>query len=628
MKQFKRSLLALLLCTALLLTGCGIMTFSDRLEQLESMLESAPTEVPTEHRPHKPTEDPKPQEKPTDTATEPTDPTEEGAQDLHTYVPYEEFEREYEPYLDQVPFSQIQYTAPDSEPIIKGYEAVQAMVEEGKASAKEIVDAFEAVFEDHLFFDTMHSYAYIRYSLDLSDTYYDEEYNRCEELSPLISQAQEKCYVAMCSSPHREALEEDYFGEDFFLFYDENRIYSKDSVVKLMQQESDIQAQYLALQNDPTVFWKGKETSFDTLIEDPNLPYEDYLTVYEAYYSKYTPLAADLYAQLIRTRKAIAAELEYESYADFAHSYLYSRDYGQAQVDAYCNDIADELPSLLFTAVMTQGNLPEKAMPRCLDIFRNTIDSFGGVIKTAYEFMKDYELWDTTSSPSKLPGSYMTYLNSYEMPFLYVSPAGNLGDVSTLFHEFGHFVDGFVNCGGFSSIDCAEVFSQSMEFLSLSRADLDPAERSALVRSKAADSVMVFLTQACYAEFENLAYSLPEDKLNAKGLNDLFLECNRKYGISMLYMGMENFLSPGWIDVQHFFIAPYYVISYCVSNDTALQVYERELAEGDGLDLFYELLQQDRDSTLPELTEGAGLASPFAKGRFKTLADFLDDQLN
>ena len=46
------------------------------------------------------------------------------------------------------------------------------------------------------------------------------------------------------------------------------------------------------------------------------------------------------------------------------------------------------------------------------------------------------------------------------------------------------------------------------------------------------------------------------------------------------------------------------------------------------MDLFYELLQQDRDSTLPELTEGAGLASPFAKGRIKTLADFLDDQLN
>ena len=31
-----------------------------------------------------------------------------------------------------------------------------------------------------------------------------------------------------------------------------------------------------------------------------------------------------------------------------------------------------------------------------------------------------------------------------------------------------------------------------------------------------------------------------------------------------------------WIDVQHFFSAPYYVISYCVSNDAALQIYQLE----------------------------------------------------
>ncbi len=628
MKPIKRTLIALLLCGAILLSGCSFMSFSQRIEHLESILESHPTEShPGEpskpQRPDKPQSPDKPHEDP-----KPTEPAPDGEQTLHTYVPYAEFEREYEPYLEQIPFSRIQYTAPDSEPVIRGYKAVQTMVEEGKASAQEILDAYEEVFEEHLFFDTMHSYAYIRYSLDLSDSYYDEEYNRCEELSPLISQAQEKCFVAMCSSPHREVLEEEYFGEDFFTFYDENRVYSKDSVVKLMQEESDLQSQYLALQNDPTVLWKGKETSFDALMNDPNLPYEDYLTVYQSYYGKYAPLAADLYAKLIRVRKAIAKELEYDSYADFAHSYLYSRDCDQAQIDTYCDDIAEELPSLLFTAVMAQGDLPAKSIEESLAVFSRTVDSFGGVIKTAYEFMTDYELWDATSSPSKLPGSYMTYLNSYEMPFLYVSPADTLGDVSTLFHEFGHFVDGYVNCGGFSSIDCAEVFSQSMEFLSLSRADLDPSERSALIRSKAADSVMVFLTQACYAEFENLAYSLPEDKLNAKGLNDLFLECNRKYGISMLYMGMEDFLAPGWIDVQHFFIAPYYVISYCLSNDTALQVYERELAQGDGLDLFYELLQQDRESTLPELTEGADLESPFAPGRIKTLADFLDDQLN
>lgn len=625
MKKFKNTLLALLLCVAVLLSGCGITTFSQRIDRLEALLE---TTVPTENRPDNRPDD-RPDDLPDDRPDTPNRPQgNNSSHPFNTYVPYEDFEREYEPYLDPVPFSQIQYTAPDSGPIIEGYKDVQAMVEEGTADCDAVLEAFEDVFEDHLFFDTMHSISYIRYSLDLSNSYYDEEYNRCEELSPLISQAQEKCYVAMSESPLRSDLEEEYFGEDFFLFYDENRIYSKDSVVKLMQEESEIQSQYLALQNDPTVLWKGKETSFQTLIEDPALSYEDYLTVYQAYYSKYAPQAADLFAKLIRIRKDIAKELEYDSYADFAHSYLYSRDYSQEEVNAYCNDISDELPSLLLGAIMAQAILPSQSMDDSLELFEGTVEAFGGVVQTAYDFMMDYELWDATSSPSKLPGSYMTYLNSYEMPFLYVSPAENLGDLSTLFHEFGHFIDGYVNCGGFSSIDCAEVFSQSMEFLSLSRADLNPQDRSALIRSKAADSVMVFLTQACYAEFENLAYSLPEDQLNAEGLNQLFLECNEKYGMSMLYAGMEQLLAPGWIDVQHFFVAPYYVISYCVSNDTALRVYERELNEGDGLELYYELLSQDRDSTLPELTEAVGLGSPFAQGRIRELADFLEEQLN
>lgn len=635
MKKWKRVLLASLLIVSILLSGCHIATFSERREELEQLL--APTQSQDLHKPdsQRPGNDNKPHtdkddrdDNPTPDTPSSTEEEEVLSRDFHEYIPYEEFEREYEPYEEQIPFSEIEYVSPDNEPIQKGYESVQAMVESGTATAQDIIDAYEAVFEDHLYFDTMHSLAYIRYSLNLSDTYYDEEYNRCEELSPLINQAQEKCYIAMSESPLRSELEEEYFGEDFFLFYDENRIYSKDSVVALMQEESALESQYLALQNEPTILWQGKEVPYETLLEDPNLSYDDYLRVIRTYYGKYNPLVSDLYAKIIRVRKEIAKELGYESYADFAYSYTYERDYTPEQVSGYCNDIAEEMPSLLFTAYMSQMNTPYSNITDSISMFRDVVEQFGGVIKTSYEFMIDYELWDTSISTSKLPGSYMTYLNSYEMPFLYVSPAEDLGDLMTLCHEFGHFVDGYVNCGGFSSIDCAEIFSQGLEFLALNRANLSASNREILASSKAADSVLVFLTQACYAEFEALAYELPDDKLNAEGLNELYAECNRKYGISLLYMGMEDLMAPGWIDVQHFIIAPFYVISYCVSNDVALQIYQHELATGEGLDLYYSLLSMPRDSSILELSEGTDLASPFTPGRIRELADFLESQLS
>lgn len=624
----KKTLLCLCLCACLLLSSCWMPSLYERIDELESLLEATqtqPTDPAESTEPHSPTES----ERPTLPTTEEAEGGEEGTEeelDLRKYVPYEDFPRLYEPFLEERSFSEIQYERPDVEALVKAYGDVQTMVEEEK-DVEDIVSAYEAVFEEHTYFDTMNSLAYIRYSLDLSDSYYDEEYNWCEEQSPLLNQAQEKCFVAMSESPLRSALEEAYFEEGFFEFYDENRIYSKDEVVALMQQEADIQAQYMALQDRMTVFWKGEERSVDELLEDPKLPYEDYLNVYRAYYNKYNPLCADLFVKLIKVRKEIAKELELDSYADYAYTYTYARDYTPQQVQEYCDSIADEMVSLLFPAVMVQGSLPSKDLEAAVGLFTQTMKELGGVFHTAYDYMEAYDLWDTTASASKLPGSYVTYLTSYEMPFLYVTPTGTLSDFLTVCHEFGHFVDGYVNNGGFDGVDCAEVFSQGLEFIALDKADLNSWEKNTLKRSKAADSVMVFLSQACYAEFEHLAYSLPENKLNAQGLNELYQQCNEKYGMSSLYMGMEDLLTPGWIDVQHFFIAPYYVISYCVSNDAALQLYQQELSHGNALDSYFDLLLQPTDSTLLELLEGAEMESPFAEKRMKTLADFLEDQL-
>lgn len=240
--------------------------------------------------------------------------------------------------------------------------------------------------------------------------------------------------------------------------------------------------------------------------------------------------------------------------------------------------------------------------------------------------MQAYDLMDITDSSSKMPGSYVTYLSSYQMPFLYVSPTGKLDDLLTCCHEFGHFVDGFVNCNGTSSIDCNEIFSQGLEFLSLSRAELDDDEREALTTSKVADSLMTFVSQAAYAEFELRAYALPDDQLNTEGLNALFLECMEEFGQS--YTGMEDIIAPGWIDIQHFLIAPYYVISYCVSNDAALQIFQLEEENGTGLETYRALMSTSSGNTILALLEENGMESPFEPGRVEELADFFEDYLS
>lgn len=596
MKKRLVLLLSLLLALSVLLQGCLMPFPSDRFDYL------------------------------TEETTEPTKPTDRGEPaEADSYLPYDEFPRPEEAELEPVAFEDMEYTRPDAAALCKALGELEKLVKNG-GSFDEVGAAFEAAYSDYSLFNTMDSLSYIRHTIDLNDEYYETENNWCEEQSPLIEQALEKCYIAMGQSDLRDRLEEEYFTEDFFDFYDENQIYSNDRVVKLMQKDNDLQAQYMALQSDQTIEWNGEEVLYEDIIGDESLDYDSYLMAYQLYYNKYNPQVGEIFAEMIRTRNEIARELGYDTFADFAYSYYYNRDYTPEEAEDYLSDIAAELAPMYFYAVYGAQSTTPCSTDEVLDLFEKTVYRFGGEFATSYEFMQAYDLMDITDSSSKMPGSYVTYLSSYQMPFLYVSPTGELDDLLTCCHEFGHFVDGFVNCNGTSSIDCNEIFSQGLEFLSLSRAELDDDEREALTISKVADSLMTFVSQAAYAEFELRAYALPDDQLNTEGLNALFLECMEEFGQS--YTGMEDIIAPGWIDIQHFLIAPYYVISYCVSNDAALQIFQLEEENGTGLDTYRALMSTSSGNTILALLEENGMESPFEPGRVEELADFFEDYLS
>lgn len=599
-KRKLTTLIALLVLVAILLQGC---MFSE-LYGL-SVKDEAPATRPTE-------------------TTEPDDPTQESqTTERPPYVPYDRYERLLPSPEEARSFDDIEYTRPDAQHLRDGFAGVQSLVE-GGADAGEILDAYYPVELEYVTYSTMAQYAYIRYTLDLDDEFYTAENAWCDEQSPLVEQAAERCYLAMAESSERDALEQEYFGDDFFDYYERFPVYSNDRVVELMQKEAALQTDYMALQSYVTVTWENEERLVSELLEDQELDYDQMMTVYRLYYRKYAPQAAKIYASLVKVRREIAQELGYDSYAEFAYAYYYDRDYTPEQAQRYTDDIADEMADLFYPAILSDYS---EAMDtgEVIDLLGETVYGFGGEFATAYEFMLAYDLYDITSSPSKMPGSYMTYLSAYGMPYMYVSPTGETGDFLTATHEFGHFVDGFVNCNQTTSIDCAEIFSQGLEFLALDRAPLDSRTRRSLTKSKLADSVMTFLSQACYAEFERQVYELPDGKITADNLSRIFYDCNERFGMGA--EGMEDVIGPGWIDIQHFFIAPFYVISYCVSNDAALQIYMAELETGNGSGVYLELLDSAAGNTVLALLDEADLESPFAKGRVAELAAFFAEEL-
>lgn len=537
-------------------------------------------------------------------------------------VDYTDYERPYSPILEPVKFTDMPYERPDADALCADLTAVGEAA--ATQSSDEVFELYSPAYDAYVHFYTMSNLSYIRYTLDLNDSAYETEYLWCEEQTPLVEKALEDCYRAMAASPIRDALESDYFGEGFFLAYDGEGIYSNPKVVELMQQESDLQARYMALTGDMTVEVNGKETLFSDALSEATT-YEEYYAVIDLYCEKYNPQACEIYIELVKTRKALAAELGYETYADYAYENTYYRDYTPAQAEAYLDEVRASLVPL-FDGYETY-NLTGMDMDEVMQLLEGTMNTLGHEMQTAFGYMTAYELYDATASSSKMPGSYETYLEEYESPFVYISPVGDLSDLLTAAHEFGHFTDGFVNCNLTDSIDVAEVFSQGLEYLTLDAADISTFQRNTLRRNKMQDSLMTFLSQACYYDFECRVFAMDESELTPENVNALYYECNSAYGLTT--PGFETYDSQGWFDIQHFFIAPYYMISYCLSNDLALQIYQLEQeTAGAGVEKYCDMLYTSAGSTLLAFAEANELRSPFDDGRVAELAEFLEANLN
>ena len=160
-----------------------------------------------------------------------------------------------------------------------------------------------------------------------------------------------------------------------------------------------------------------------------------------------------------------------------------------------------------------------------------------------------------------------------------------------------------------------------MEYLTLSRLEsaMEAEEAENVVRMKLLDTLELYVQQASFAEFESRVYALGAEALSAEVLNELSLELAMEYGY--FEEGYEEYYAMSWCDITHFFEMPFYVISYPVSNDIAMQIYALEEEQsGQGLEKFMEILDRDYEYFMDAVSAG-GFESPFAPGRVERVAE-------
>lgn len=498
---------------------------------------------------------------------------------------------------DIVAYEDMVYTRPDMT------ELETVLVNAKEAAAGEdfdrIIDRIWELYDAYDLFYTNYALADIRYSGDLTDSYWEAEYNFCAENSPRVDAILEELYYALAASPCLEELESDnYFGAGYFDSYQGENSWDAEFTA-LLEAENALIGRYYELSGEAGEYEMGSE----------------------AYYAACYEEMAQVLVELIRLRHEIAAYWGYEDYAQFATDFYHYRDYSMEESRAYLDAIQAELVAL-FRQVNLSGiwetGFGYSSEEDTYAYVQTAARNMGGMVEEAFSVMDQAGLYDISYGENKYPTSFEIYLDSFYVPFIFTCPDLTTYDQLVFAHEFGHFCNDYASYHSYAGVDVLEFFSQGMEYLSLCYVE----NTEHLTKMKMADSLCLYVEQSAFASFEMGMYEIPEAELSPGALENLYDQVAQAYGFESIGYDPREFVSIG-----HYYTNPMYILSYVVSNDAAMQLYQLEISEpGAGLKILEGNLATEEYYFLSFL-DAAGLESPFAEGRIQKVRKTFEDIL-
>lgn len=506
-----------------------------------------------------------------------------------------------------VAFSELEYERPDIDEMSDLADDVRKLVDKGKVNDK-LIGAYEEFYDAYAHYITMSNLALIRSNLDTSDEYYADEDAWCSSQSGEVERILDDLLRYCAESDIADELDEEYF--DGYLaenYGDDSSGEYTDEIVELYEQESELQTRYYELSTEMSEVSIRNTDKWD----------------------EFNAEAAEIYIDLIKVHRQLADEFGYESYYEMAYE-DFGRDYSAEDTEGYVNAIKKYMVPL-YKAAIEDGSLYDRydigtmRPQRSFKTVKNCVSDMNDTLAEIMEFMSEYEMYDVNSSSDKFEGSYTTYLYDVDSPYMLVSPSCDKSDILTIVHEFGHFCDMYSNYNAGYSLDTSEMMSQGLEYLLLCYLD-DEDLAEELREYKLLDDLSLYAMQGCYSEFEHRAYALPDEELTVENINALFLEVAEEYGLTDMYY--PEYLNYIWIQIFHLFEYPFYVISYCISDSAAFNIYMEELSDsGSGLDIYMEIVTDSASDDFLALIKQHDLPSPLSAKTIKNIAKTIEDEL-
>ncbi len=505
---------------------------------------------------------------------------------------------------------------------------------------------------------TMMTIAYIRNSIDSSDEFYEAERKYCDEQEPifrnLILQYEDKMYA----SPYRDYLEQK-IGPVAFKNMEIAKKAFDEKVIPLMQEESELKAEYNKLIAGARISFDGKELNLSLL--KPYMTSADRSVRMQAWAKRDEYFAAneekldEIYDKLVKNRTAQAQAMGYADYRELGYYRMQRNCYTLEDMENFRNQVkrdfvpfaeqvhekrrknlgVEKLSGADNDVWFAHGNpAPQGTPEEIMAAGQKMYSELSPETKEFFDFMMENELFDVLGRKNKHAGGYMTYLPMYESPFIFANFNGTSDDVDVITHECGHAFQGYlsgkdpIHEHADITMETAETHSMSMEFFTEKWMELFFGDRADEYRQMHLESCIAFIPYGCMVdEFQHIVYANPT--LTPKQRKEVWHELEREYKPHLDFAGFPFFEGGGyWQGQQHIYNSPFYYIDYCLAQTCALEYKVKMDEDFDAAWASYlKLCKLSASDFFTGLLEKVGLDNPFEDGCLAKLAEKLSVEL-
>jgi M3 family oligoendopeptidase len=250
--------------------------------------------------------------------------------------------------INTVDFAEITVETPSVESVTAEYQAIAKQLEAATDAASRVAACQEW---DRLRrrLNSWSSMTQLHFHQDTQNEVYKQAQDYCDEISPKLTALEVEMKRRLLGSPYRSELERS-LGKQAFLLWEAD-ITTFDPVIEAdLVREAKLVAEYTELIASADLEFEGERLNLSQIgkyTQDPNRDRRHHAQkVRWGFFLENRDRLDRIYDDLVQLRHQMAIKLGYDNYIGLGYKRMQRVDYGQQEVERYCQQVAEEVVPL------------------------------------------------------------------------------------------------------------------------------------------------------------------------------------------------------------------------------------------------------------------------------------------